>query len=57
MCSSNDITDEEYKNMFDGYCESCDGAIDIGGRCIEKDDCHYSPEVCSKCGYRPCQSC
>lgn len=34
-------------------CEECDSLVDREGDCIEE-CCGYSPKVCEKCGWAPC---
>ena len=46
-CFGNENADPEA-----GECDECGSKIDVDGDSIES--CCYSPKVCDKCGYRPC---
>lgn len=53
-CCDNQMTKNEYDKLFAGECPECGGAVGAGGDSIELDDCSYSPLLCEKCGYCPC---
>jgi len=58
MCCVNSRTVKEQEVARTGKCPECDNDIDNDGDTVEHDDCSYSPLLCDKCGYRPCdQSC
>ena len=50
MCCDPTIVDD--KKIL-GICPSCDGDVNADGQSIE-DGCSYSPMVCDKCEYQPC---
>ena len=43
----------ENDNPVVGECPECGGPVDANGDTTET-KCGYSPLVCSKCGYKPC---
>ncbi len=47
---------QEYSEKAVGECVECGSDVDADGDAVEC--CSYSPEECTKCGWRPCdQSC
>lgn len=54
QCCENEIADEDRNAEHVDQCPDCGADVDAQGWCIEPDDCGYSPEVCSTCGYCPC---
>lgn len=54
MCCVNEMSQKEHDLAHKGQCPECDCDVDEDGQCIERDDCYYSPLICKKCGYRPC---
>jgi hypothetical protein len=44
---------EDYKEFPPvAECDECGAEVDCEGDAIKQ--CQYSPVVCEKCGYRPC---
>lgn len=54
MCCVNEMSQKEHDELYDHDCPECGGHVDIDGDTCELDDCYYSPCICEKCGYRPC---
>lgn len=53
-CYDNEMTKEEFDEEYDGKCSLCENAVNSEKESIELDNCQYSEEICSECGYRPC---
>lgn len=54
MCHANRTMKSDHDCRHVGQCPECGADVDAEGDCVEIDDCYYSPEVCEKCGHRPC---
>lgn len=52
-CSEGGYTAEEQKELHVGQCSECGQDVDADGDSIEN-NCTYSPEVCEKCHWKPC---
>lgn len=53
-CCDNQMTPAEHDELHVDQCPECGYDVDEDGITVELDDCNYSPILCSKCGYRPC---
>jgi len=45
---------EEHDELYVGQCSECGADVDEHGQSVDMEDCNYSPVICEKCGYRPC---
>lgn len=56
-CCDAFIPGDESQRKLRLKCTDCDCDVDDDGDCLES-CCGYSPRVCDRCGYQPCdQSC
>lgn len=53
-CCANTMTQDEHDKLLVGQCPQCGGDVDANGDTIELDDCIYSPVLCERCSYCPC---
>lgn len=54
-CCDNMMTKKEHDERLAGKCSECGADVDEDGEVIEFDHCGFSPQICGRCGYRPCQ--
>ena len=53
MCSVG-LSQKEHDELHKGQCLNCGCDVDADGCSCETNDCSYSPQYCTVCGYQPC---